>query len=101
MASAYAWLFVPVGASSARHSVRADIALDSFPFQEEAATAQLLGGWPDAGMGQRTSERVRAGRRAARHIACDVCEERVLQFLPTKRPDADVLSRLFEAGRFQ
>jgi len=101
VSTVFTYLFATVSANSARHGVRADLAFDGFPFQEEPVAAELSGGWPDAAMGQRTSERVSAGRRAARHIACDVCEERVLQLLPTKRPDADVIWRLFEAGAFQ
>lgn len=54
--------------------------------------------WPDANMAQRTSERVAAGKRAARHIACDVCEERVLShFLATFDPEQ--VREVFESGR--
>jgi len=68
-----------------------------------AVAADASGGyvWPDKGMGQRTSERVAAGKRAAKYIACEVCEERVLDLLPW-RPAIDVegIDRLLESGTF-
>lgn len=51
-------------------------------------SSQLVGAqaaeftWPDESMGQRTSERVSAGKRAAKYIACRVCEERVYSLFP-------------------
>lgn len=38
--------------------------------------------WPEVQMGPRTSDRVIAGKRAAKFIACSVCHERVGSFLP-------------------
>jgi len=53
--------------------------------------------WPDGGMAQRTTDRVAAGKRAAKYIACDVCSERVLALFPPKAHDED-MERIFEAG---
>jgi len=68
-----------------------------------AVAADASGGyvWPDKGMGQRTSERVAAGKRAAKYIHCEVCEEVVLDLLPW-RPAIDVegIDRLLESGKF-
>ncbi|CAK0868690.1 unnamed protein product [Prorocentrum cordatum] len=47
-------------------------------------------------MGQRTSERVSAGKRAAKYIACTVCEERVAALFPSDA-DADQIGRVVEA----
>mmetsp|Transcript_154190 Transcript_154190/g.283888 ORF Transcript_154190/g.283888 Transcript_154190/m.283888 type:complete len:242 (+) Transcript_154190:2-727(+) len=54
--------------------------------------------WPDATMAQRTSDRVAAGKRAARHIACDVCEERVMSHFPASF-DPEQVREVFESGR--
>lgn len=54
--------------------------------------------WPDEIMGPRTSERVAAGKRAARHIACDVCEERVLSHFGAMS-DSEQVRDVFETGR--
>lgn len=51
--------------------------------------------WPDEGMGQRTPERVSAGKRAAKYIACNVCEERVLALIPPGG-DLDMISPVVE-----
>mmetsp|Transcript_95534 Transcript_95534/g.308124 ORF Transcript_95534/g.308124 Transcript_95534/m.308124 type:complete len:232 (-) Transcript_95534:155-850(-) len=51
--------------------------------------------WPEAGMGQRTSDRLSAGKRAAKYIACGVCEERVLSLFPGEG-DADMIARFLE-----
>lgn len=53
--------------------------------------------WPDAGMGQRTTKHVEAGKRAGRHIACDVCSERVMALFPV-RAEGEEIGRIFEAG---
>lgn len=47
-------------------------------------------------MGQRTSERVSAGKRAAKYIACTVCEERVAALFPANA-DADQIGHVVEA----
>lgn len=60
-----------------------------------ASPAESLYKWPDVGMGQRTTERLRAGKRAAKYIACGVCEERVLSLFPTSA-DADSISRIID-----
>lgn len=49
------------------------------PTTSDEKTAKV---WPDANMGQRTSERVSAGKRAAKYIACDVCEELTFSVMP-------------------
>merc|ERR1740129_1368418 len=38
--------------------------------------------WPDTQLGPRSSDRVSAGKRAAKFIACDVCWLRTLALLP-------------------
>jgi len=48
-------------------------------------------------MAQRTTDRVAAGKRAAKYIACDVCSERVLALFAAKADD-DEIDRIFEAG---
>eukprot|EP00927_Polykrikos_kofoidii_P060721 TRINITY_DN55643_c0_g1_i1.p1 TRINITY_DN55643_c0_g1~~TRINITY_DN55643_c0_g1_i1.p1 ORF type:complete len:221 (+),score=42.85 TRINITY_DN55643_c0_g1_i1:109-771(+) len=53
--------------------------------------------WPEVGMGSRTSERVSAGKRAAKYIACEVCEERVFAHFP-KKPEEDKVNELFDDG---
>eukprot|EP00928_Gymnodinium_smaydae_P088648 TRINITY_DN72712_c0_g1_i1.p1 TRINITY_DN72712_c0_g1~~TRINITY_DN72712_c0_g1_i1.p1 ORF type:complete len:245 (-),score=50.66 TRINITY_DN72712_c0_g1_i1:40-732(-) len=51
--------------------------------------------WPDAAMGQRTPERVSAGKRAAKYIACDMCEERIVGLF-AKASDAESVTRVLE-----
>lgn len=53
--------------------------------------------WPSSGVGQRTSERISAGKRAAQYIACSVCEIRVRALFPDAG-DADTYLQVFESG---
>merc|ERR1712232_934941 len=52
--------------------------------------------WPEETMGQRTSDRVSAGKRAAKYIACSVCEERVLALFPTGSDDVEAIGQVVE-----
>lgn len=59
--------------------------------------------WPTAGIGQRTSDRVSAGKQAAKYIACGVCEERLMELFVTlvpgpgdRLPDEDSVTQFLD-----
>mmetsp|Transcript_15710 Transcript_15710/g.23916 ORF Transcript_15710/g.23916 Transcript_15710/m.23916 type:complete len:261 (+) Transcript_15710:1-783(+) len=55
--------------------------------------------WPEASIGQRTSDRVSAGKRAAKYIACEVCEERSLSLFPNTG-DVDEIGAFMDVEHF-
>eukprot|EP00747_Dinoflagellata_sp_TGD_P179239 gnl/TRDRNA2_/TRDRNA2_29733_c0_seq1.p1 gnl/TRDRNA2_/TRDRNA2_29733_c0~~gnl/TRDRNA2_/TRDRNA2_29733_c0_seq1.p1 ORF type:complete len:362 (+),score=99.67 gnl/TRDRNA2_/TRDRNA2_29733_c0_seq1:23-1108(+) len=56
--------------------------------------------WPDEAMAQRTTERVSAGKRAAKWIPCEVCQERILDFFP-QNGDNDGMRRMIDTTHLE
>lgn len=55
--------------------------------------------WPNDSIGERTTQRVAAGKRAGKYIACQVCEQVVLSKLP--RPhDQEQISKFLGGEEF-
>eukprot|EP00913_Durusdinium_trenchii_P009850 g9247.t1 len=52
--------------------------------------------WPSEQIGERSGERVRAGKRAAKFIACSVCEQVVQSSFP-KPHELDSIRKTFSS----